>query len=46
VVDAFLELGGLDTVDPDADAWSAGLGAEPEPFAVIEERGLDRVALA
>lgn len=46
VVDALVDLGGPDTLDPDADSWAVGLAAEPEPVTLIDRAGVDRVALA
>ena len=46
VVDAFLDIGGLDALDPASDAWVVGLAAEPAPVASIGLGGIDRFALA
>jgi HD-GYP domain-containing protein (c-di-GMP phosphodiesterase class II) len=45
-VDVFIELAGIDALDPAADAWATGLAAEPQPVAVIDSHDLDRIALA
>jgi HD-GYP domain-containing protein (c-di-GMP phosphodiesterase class II) len=46
VVDAFQMAGVGAAFDSGADAWAAGLAAEPEPLRKIGSSAIDRVALA